>query len=86
MIRRLTNRGKYDKFLTVRFTERCSDMKEKLNKPLLIISIAVAVFIIGISVFTTVYLDSPVGIFCGVGAFVLLIAVLLIENILHRKK
>ncbi|MBQ3150333.1 MAG: hypothetical protein IJB86_03710 [Clostridia bacterium] len=61
-------------------------MKERINKPLLIISIAVAVFIIGISVFMTVYLDSPIGIFCGVGAFVLLLVFLLVENIINKKK
>ena len=61
-------------------------MKDKINKPLLIISIAVAVFLIGISVFLTVYFDSLMGVLCGIVALALLVGFLLVENILKRKK
>ena len=61
-------------------------MKQKINRPLLIISIAVAVFIIGISIFITVYFDTPAGIFCSVGAFFLLLIFLIVENFLNKKK
>ena len=61
-------------------------MKDKINKPLLIISIAVAVFFIGISVMVTVYFDSLMGVLCGIVALALLVGFLLFENILKRKK
>ena len=61
-------------------------MKDKINKPLLIISIAAAVLLIGISVMVTVYFDSLMGVLCGIVALALLVGFLLVKNICYRKK
>ena len=55
----------------------------KVDKSLLIISIAAGLLILGVALFLSLWIDPTVGILSGAGAFIVLIVLMLLLN--HRK-
>ena len=58
----------------------------KLNKGILITSIAMTLVIFGVSITLTIRYGYELGLPCGLGAFLLLIGVMLIVNRRKKKK
>jgi len=58
----------------------------KLNKGFLIISIAMTLVIFGVSIALTFRYGYEIGLPCGLGAFLLLIGIMLILNRRYNKK
>ena len=59
-------------------------MKQRINRGFLIVSIAMSLVIFGMSIALTYWYGYEIGLPCGLGAFLLLIGVMLLLN--HRSK